>query len=146
MSNKFDFDEALKALQSGQPITGKDGVLAPLIKQLTEAALEGELESHLAQDVLPNRKNGKSRKTLKTSVGRIELETPRDRAGTFEPQVVRKHQTSVSDEIEAKILAMYGLGMSYSDIAGHVEDLYGIQVSKAAISAITDKIIEAVRA
>ena len=72
MTNKFDFNEALKAIQSGKSIEGKDGVLAPLIKQLTEAALEGELESHIADDVLPNRKNGRSSKTLKTSAGRIE--------------------------------------------------------------------------
>ena len=59
MSNDFDFDKALKALQSGKAITGKDGVLTPLIKRLTDAALEAELDSHLAQDVVPNRKNGK---------------------------------------------------------------------------------------
>lgn len=146
MTEKFDFDKALKALQSGQPITGKDGVLTPLIKQLTEAALAGELESHLANDVVPNRKNGKSRKKVKSTSGSFELETPRDRAGTFEPQLVKKYQTTVSDEIEAKILSMYGLGMSYQDIAGHVEDLYGIKVSKATLSAITDKIIDEVKA
>ena len=67
MTEKFDFNEALKAIQSGQGISGKDGVLAPLVKQLTEAALDAELESHIADDVLPNRKNGKSSKTLKTS-------------------------------------------------------------------------------
>ena len=96
MSNKFDFDEALKALQSGKAITGKDGVLTPLIKKLTEAALEGELDSHLAEDVAPNRKNGKTSKTVKSTAGPFELDTPRDRAGTFEPQLVKKHQTSVS--------------------------------------------------
>ena len=142
MSEKFNFDEALKALQSGQAITGKDGVLAPLIKQLTEAALEGELDSHIANDVVPNRRNGKSRKTVKSSSGSFELETPRDRAGTFEPTVVKKYQTSVSDEIENKMLSMYGLGMSYRDIANHVEELYGINVSTATISAVTDKIID----
>jgi len=146
MTDKFDFNEALKAIQSGQALEGKDGVLAPLIKQLTEAALEGELESHIADDVFPNRKNGKSNKTLKTSVGRIDLETPRDRAGTFEPQFIKKHQTSISDEIETKILSMYGRGMSYSDISEHVQEMYGISVSKAAISAVTDKIIESVKA
>ena len=146
MSKKFNFDKALKAVQSGQSISGKDGVLAPLLKQLTEAALEGELESHLAEDVLPNRKNGKSKKTLKTSLGRIDLDTPRDRAGTFEPQIVKKHQTRVSDEIESKMVSMYGRGMSYSDISGHVQEMYGISVSTAAISAITDKIIETVKA
>lgn len=145
MSEKFNFEEALKALQSGQAITGKDGVLAPLIKQLTEAALEGELDSHIANNVVPNRRNGKSKKTVKTSSGSFELETPRDRAGTFEPTVVKKYQTSVSDEIESKILSMYGLGMSYRDIASHVEELYGINVSTATISAVTDKIIDEVK-
>ena len=107
MTDKFDFNEALKAIQSGQAISGKGGVLAPLVKQLTEAALEAELDSHLADDVVPNRRNGKSRKTLKTSDGKIDLDTPRDRAGTFEPQIVKKHQSSVSDEIESKILSIY---------------------------------------
>jgi len=146
MIEKFNFDEALRAVQSGQAVTGKDGVLGPLVKQLTEAALEAELESHLADDVLPNRKNGKTNKTVKTSVGRIDLNTPRDRAGTFEPQIVKKHQSSVSDEIETKILSMYGRGLSYSDISEHVCEIYGISVSKAAISAITDKIIDTVKA
>lgn len=145
MSDEFDFDEALKALQSGKAITGKDGVLTPLIKKLTEAALEGELDSHLAEEVVPNRKNGKTSKTVKSTAGPFELDTPRDRAGTFEPQLVKKHQTSVSDEIEAKILSMYGLGMSYRDIATQVEGLYGIKVSTATLSAITDKIIGEVR-
>jgi len=146
MTEPFDFDKALKAIQSGQAISGKGGVLAPLLKQLTEAALEAELESHIADDVVPNRKNGRSRKTLKTSEGRIDLETPRDRAGTFEPQFIKKHQTSVSDEIETKILSMYGRGMSYSDISGHVQEIYGISISTAAISAVTDKIIDTVKA
>ena len=145
MSDDFDFDKALKALQSGKAITGKDGVLTPLIKKLTEAALDAELDSHLAQDVVPNRKNGKTRKTVKSTAGPFELETPRDRAGNFEPQLIKKHQTSVNDEIEAKILSMYGLGMSYRDIGTQVEDLYGITVSTATLSAITDKIIAEVR-
>jgi len=145
MSEKFNFEEALKALQSGQAITGKDGVLAPLIKQLTEAALEGELDSHIADDVVPNRRNGKSKKTVKSTSGTFELDTPRDRAGTFEPTIVKKYQTSVSDEIETKMLSMYGLGMSYRDIASHVEELYGIKVSTATISAVTDKIIDEVK-
>ena len=146
MAEKFDFEAALKAVQSGQSITGKDGVLGPLVKQLTEAALEGELESHLADEVAENRRNGKSRKTVKSSSGAFELETPRDRAGTFEPKLVKKHQRTVSDEIESKILSMYGLGMSYSDIVGHVEEMYGISVSSATISTITDKLIDEVKA
>ena len=73
MSKEFDYNKALEAIQSGQAITGKDGVLAPLIKQLTEAALTAELEAHLSEETEPNRKNGKSSKTLKTSAGNIRL-------------------------------------------------------------------------
>jgi len=146
MAEKFDFEAALKAVQSGQAITGKDGVLGPLVKQLAEAVLEGEIDSHLAEEVTENRRNGKSKKTVKSTSGTFELETPRDRAGTFEPQLVKKHQRTVSDEIESKILSMYGRGMSYADIAGHVEEIYGIGVSTATISTITDKIIAEVKA
>ncbi len=146
MSERFDFEEALKAVQSGQAITGKDGVLAPLVKQLTEAALEGELDSHLAEDVTGNRRNGKSKKTVKSTSGAFELETPRDRDGTFEPKLVQKHQRTVSDEIEVKILSMFGVGMSYSDIAAQVREMYGIDVSTATISTITDKLLDEVKA
>jgi len=145
MTEKFDFEKALLALKAGKPITGKDSVLSPLIKQLTEAALEAEIDTHLAQEVNANRKNGKSRKTMKSSSGSFELETPRDRSGSFEPQLVKKHQTHVSNEIEAKMISMFGRGMSYRDIAGHVKELYGISVSTATISAITDKIIAEVK-
>jgi len=145
MSKEFDYSKALKAIQSGQAITGKDGVLAPLIKQLTEAALTAELEAHLGEETEPNRKNGKSAKTVKTSAGNIRLDTPRDRSGTFEPQLVKKNESSISGEIERKILSMYGRGMSYIDIREHVEEMYGISVSHAAITAVTDKIIDEVK-
>ena len=145
MSKEFDYNKALEAIQSGQAITGKDGVLAPLIKQLTEAALTAELEAHLSEETEPNRKNGKSSKTLKTSAGNIRLETPRDRSGTFDPQFIKKNESSVSAEIESKILSMYGRGLSYSDIREHVEEMYGISVSHAAITAVTDKIIDEVK-
>jgi len=144
-NSDFDFQKALKAIQSGKPLTGKDGVLAPLIKNLTEAALEGELDSHLGQEIAANRKNGKSKKTIKTLNGSFELDTPRDRAGTFSPQLIKKHQTTISDEIEEKIIALYGLGMSYKDMSGHLEDIYGISISKGTLTAITDKIIHTVK-
>ena len=140
MKETFDLNEALEQIKRGAKIDGKDGVLAPLIKQLTEAALEAELESHLSKEI-KNRKNGKSSKTIKSSVGEFELEVPRDRNGTFEPQLVKKHQTHMSDQIEQKILALYALGNSYSQISEHIEDFYGIHFSKATISAVTDKVI-----
>ncbi|EBB2320545.1 IS256 family transposase [Salmonella enterica subsp. enterica serovar Oranienburg] len=141
MSQPFDFDKALKALQSGQALTGKDGILTPLIKQLTEAALAAELDSHLASDVEANRKNGSGKKTIKAPTGSFELATPRDRNGTFEPQLVKKHQTTLSDETERKIIRLFALGMSYQDISREIEELYAFSVSTATISAVTDKVI-----
>ena len=148
MNEKFDFNEAVKELLAGKKISGKDGVLAPLVKQLVEAALEAEVESHIADEVLQghaNRRNGYNKKQIKSSDGQFELSTPRDREGSFEPQIVKKHQTTISDEIEEKILSMYGLGMSYSDITKHIEDIYRISLYTATISSITDKIITKVK-
>ena len=82
----FDFNKALKAIQLGKPITGSDGVLAPLIKQLTEAALSAEIDSYLEQNPTGKRRNGYSKKTVKSAFGSFELETPRDRNGEFEPE------------------------------------------------------------
>jgi len=144
-NHSFDFSAALKAIQEGKPLLGKEGILTPLIKNLTEAALEGELDSHLGQEVTANRRNGKSQKTIKSLNGNFELRTPRDREGTFAPQLVKKHQTSLNDEIEQKIIAMYGVGLSYQDISVHLRDLYGLEVSTGTLSAITDKIIHTVK-
>lgn len=142
---EFDFQGALKAIQSGKPLMGKEGVLTPLIKNLTEAALEGELESHLGQEIVANRRNGKGQKTIKSINGSFELNTPRDRAGTFSPQLVKKNQTTLNDELEQKIIALYGLGMSYKDISAHLQDMYGLEVSTGTLSAVTDKIIQTVK-
>jgi len=141
----FDFQAALKAIQKGKPLLGKEGVLTPLIKNLTEAALEGELDSHLAQEIAANRRNGKGKKTVKSLNGSFELNTPRDRAGTFSPQLVKKHQTTLNDELEQKIIALYGLGMSYKDISAHLQEMYGLEVSTGTLAAVTDKIIHTVK-
>ncbi len=140
MSYEFDMNEALDRIKAGAQIEGKDGVLAPLIKQLTEAALEAELESHLSQEIR-NRKNGKSSKTIKSTAGSFELEVPRDRNGTFRPQIVKKHQRTLSDRIEQKILSLYALGNSYTQIAEHIQEIYGVEFSAATISQVTDKIV-----
>ena len=132
----FDIDTALKGLREGKGLTGKDGVLTPLIKQLTEAAMLAELESHLEQDETPNRKNGCTGKTVKSPVGAFELNTPRDRAGTFEPQLVKKHQTHLTEELERKIIALFSLGMSYQDIRSNIKDLYGISVSNGTLNTM----------
>jgi transposase-like protein len=141
----FDFEKALKEIQAGKPFTGKDGVLTSLIKNLAEAALEAELDSHLSEEVSRNRRNGKTSKTIKSLTGNFELETPRDREGSFSPQIVKKHQTTLSNEIEEKIIALYGLGMSYNDMAAHLKEIYGLEISNGTLSAVTDKIINTVK-
>ena len=143
----FDFEAALKQLQSGQALTGKDGILTPLIKQLTEAALEAEIEHYLEQEQpQPNRRNGYSKKTVKATSGNFELATPRDRNGGFEPQLVKKNQTRLSDEIDDKIISLFALGMSYRDIQSHIADMYGLEVSDGAITRITDRLLPELKA
>ena len=144
-NSDFDFQKALKAIQAGKPLLGKEGILTPLIKDLTEAALEGELDSHLGQEISANRRNGKSKKTIKSLNGNFELNTPRDRNNTFSPQLVKKHQTTINDELEQKIIALYGLGMSYKDISSHIKEMYGLEISTGTLSAVTDKIINTVK-
>jgi len=145
---EFDFDrfkqEAIGKLKSGQNLTGKDGVLTPLIKQILEAALEGEMESHLAEcaeENQPNRRNGKTKKTIKTATGAFELETPRDREGSFEPEIVKKRQTILNESLDNKILSLYALGMSYEAITDHLQEMYGLEISAGKISQITDKLL-----
>ena len=131
-------------MKNGDELGGKDGILAPMIKRLLEASLEGELDFHLKKEKglgLANRRNGKQGKGLKTQYGKIELESSRDRAGTFEPKIVGKRQTTLSEGLDNKIISMYGRGMSYDDIRAHLEELYGLEMSKGALSQITDKVL-----
>ena len=141
MSQSFDFDKALKDLKSGKDLTGKDGVLMPLMKQLTEALITAEIDHHLENSDEPNRKNGTSSKTIKTGAGSFELNAPRDRAGSFEPQLIKKHQTHLTPEIDRKLLSLFSHGMSYRDMKYHIHDMYGIEVSTGAITAITDQLL-----
>ena len=138
---RFDMEAALAGLREGKGLSGKDGILTPLIKQLTEAAMQAELDEHLAGEKQPNRKNGSTRKTMKSPAGEFELATPRDRAGTFEPQLVKKHQTHLTDDLERKVLALFALGNSYQDIRSHIAEIYDIALSNGTINAVTDKLL-----
>jgi len=136
--------EALEKIKQGQAITGKDGVLTPLIKKIIEASLSAELDVHLEakeENSSSNRRNGYTKKTLSTGSGSFELETPRDRDGSFEPNIVKKRQTILNESLDNKILALYGLGMSYNDIRAHMEEMYGVELSQGALSKITDKLV-----
>jgi putative transposase len=148
---KFDFDafvrQAGEQLRQGKPFTGKDGVFTPLLKRVLEASLEGELDDHLQDSRAPesNRRNGHTRKNLKSTLGAFEISTPRDRNATFEPQTVAKRQRTISEDIDKKILALYGLGMSYGDIQSHLKDMYGVELSDGTLTAITDRIIPEIK-
>lgn len=144
----FDFKqfqkEAIDRLKSGQSLTGKDGILTPLIKEILESALDGEMDAHLSEckdQGQVNRRNGKLKKTMKTGTGPFELETPRDREGSFEPEIVKKRQTVLNESLDNKVLSLYAIGMSYEAIAEHLAEMYGLEVSSAKISLITDKLL-----
>ncbi len=143
---KFDMESAIQALREGKDLSGKDGIFTPLIKQLTEAAMQAELEEHLATEESPNRKNGTTSKTMKSPAGEFELKTPRDRANTFEPQIIKKHQTHLTDELERKVIALFALGNSYQDIRSHIVDMYDISLSNGTINAVTDKLLPELQA
>lgn len=136
--------ELQAGLYAGKPLVGKEGLLAPMIKELVELSLQGEMESHLSESGLEsgaNRRNGLSNKMVKSAVGDFELSTPRDRNCSFEPELVKKRQTVLSDELDNKILSLYALGNSYDDISKHIAEIYGLEVSDAKISSITDKLV-----
>ena len=144
-SELTDFEkEAVSKLRNGDKLGGKDGILAPLIKRIIEASLEGELEAHLAEEKLrgqDNRSNGSGEKQLKTEYGTISLQTGRDRLGSFEPELVEKRQTVLGKGLDDKIISMYAKGMSYGDIQDHLEDLYGLELSKGKLTSITDQVL-----
>lgn len=148
---KFNYEElkrkTLEQLRSGKSLFGKDGAFAPLLKDILEAALAGEIEGHLDEEqrASGNRKNGKTSKRLKTADGTIDLDTPRDRAASFEPQIIKKRETILAESLENKIIGMYGHGMSLRDISTHIKDMYDTEISAATLSSITDKIIPLVK-
>lgn len=145
----FNFEDfkkdALRKLKDGKGLSGKDGILTPFIKALIEASLEGEMDSHLEDKEEPNRRNGKSTKTVRSEYGDFELNTPRDRNSSFEPQIVKKRQTILGESIDSKVISLYSLGMSYKDISEHLRDLYGLEVSDSVINSVTDRIIPEIK-
>ena len=137
-------------LDQYQPKSVKDmqDALKDIFGPMFEAMLQGEMNSHLGysnndrgEKETANRRNGYSKKTLKTTVGDVPIEVPRDREGTFEPAVVPKRKRDVSD-IQDKVLSMYAKGMSQRDIADTIEDIYGFEISHETISEITDSVLE----
>lgn len=147
----FNFEafkqDAINQLRKGKPLSGSDGVLMPLIKQFLEGALQAEMDTHLDEEERSsgNRRNGKTSKTIKASEGEFDLDTPRDRKGTFEPEIVKKREIFLGEDLENKIVSMYGIGMSLRDISKHLKEMYGTDVSATTLSNITDKIIPQIK-
>lgn len=140
-------EEAVKGLYGGKPLIGEGGILTEMIARIVQASLKGEVQAHLAkEEEAGNRRNGYTHKTLRTSVGPVEVATPRDRTGSFEPQLVGKRQRVLNDELDKKILGLYGLGLSYHDISTHIREIYQVDVSDATINAVTELVVEDLRA
>jgi putative transposase len=147
---KERLDELLAGYEKPEDLTGPEGLLKQLTGALVERALGTELTEHLGYEPgapegagTGNSRNGTSPKTLLTEQGEIPIEVPRDRAGTFEPKLVKKHQRRF-DGFDEKILSMYARGMTVREIQEHLSELYGTEVSPSLISAVTDAVVDEV--
>jgi putative transposase len=145
-------DQLLKNYSKPDDLTGPEGLLKKLTAALVERAMGAELTHHLGYEPgekppeeQGNRRNGAGSKTLRTEQGTITVEVPRDRDGTFEPQIVPKHQRHFNG-FDDKILSMYARGMSVRDIRAHIEEIYGVSVDADLISRVTDSVIDELKA
>jgi putative transposase len=143
--------KVLADYQRPEDLIGNTGLLAQLTQRLIERALDVEMTAHLGYErhgavahPSGNTRNGRSKKTLKGEFGEVPIEVPRDRQGTFEPQLVPKHQTRWSG-FDEKILSLYARGLSVRDIQAHLQEMYGTEVSPSLISSVTDAVMEEVK-
>jgi len=136
--------DQLLAGRDPRELFAKDGLLDDLKKALSERILNAELDEHLdGEDGDGNRRNGSSKKTVLTGTSKLTIAVPRDREGSFDPKLIAKYQRRFPD-FDAKIVSMYARGMSVREIRGHLEELYGIDVSPDLISAVTDAVLDEV--
>lgn len=150
--DKDVLDKLLANYQKPEDIVGENGLLKQLTKALVERAMEAELTTHLGYEKHDpvgygsgNSRNGKSKKRLKGDFGEVEIAVPRDRESSFEPQIVPKGETRFAG-FDDKILSMYARGMTTREIQGHLQEIYGVEVSPTLISNVTDSVLEEVRA
>ena len=146
MAIEKDLLDQLLAGRDPKDVFNKDGLVDELKKALSERILNTELEEHLDADGVEgksNHRNGYSKKSVLTGSSKMTLSVPRDRAGTFDPKLIAKYQRRFPD-FDDKIISMYARGMTVREIRGHLEELYGIEVSPDLISAITDAVLDEV--
>lgn len=143
-------EKALKQFKEGKSLFGKEGAFAPLLQEFLEEALEAEMAEHLNDPEKGresgNKRNGKGSKTIKSTSGEFTIQTPQDRNSSFEPEIVKKRQRILADNLEDKIIGLYGLGMSLRDISSHIREMYNTEISATVLSEITDRIIPKVKA
>jgi len=135
--------EVISRLYQGDPIVGDGGIFTDMLQALVNAALEGEMDHHLNESKLvnkDNRRNGHTHKTVKSRVGPIEVHTPRDRRGEHEPNLVKKWDRDLGTGLDDIILSLYARGQSVDDVRYQLRELYGVEVSSGAISAVTDRV------
>ena len=144
-------DNLLKNYKKPEDLIGENGLLKQLTKQLLERAMAAELTEHVGYDKHEaignnsgNSRNGKSAKTIKGTFGELALETPRDRNGTFEPQIIEKHQTRFTG-FDKNILSLYSRGLSTREIQQHLEEIYGVEVTASLISSVTDEVLDEIK-
>ena len=139
--------KALSQFKTGKPLFGKDGAFAPLLQSFLEKALEAEMEAHLGDQERSggNKRNGKGKKTVKSSSGEFTISTPQDRQSSFEPEIIKKRETILAENLEDKIIGLYSLGMSLRDISDHIKEMYDTNISHTVLSQITDKILPEVK-
>lgn len=140
-------DKALSQLRSGESLTGKDGAFGPLLKEFLEAALDGEMSSHLdaSERLNGNKRNGRGSKRVKTMAGEIEIVTPQDRHSSFSPEILKKRETILADNMSSKIISLYGMGLSLRDISSHIEEMYDVDISHNTLSEIIERIVSKVK-
>ena len=144
-------DDLLKGIKTQEDLAGPNGLLKQITKALVERMLAGELTHHLGYEKHDpagygsgNARNGRSRKTLKSEDGEMEIAVPRDRNGTFEPKVISKHQTRWKG-LDEKIIALYARGMTVRDIQAQLQEMYGVEISPGLISEVTDEVLDEVK-
>lgn len=140
-------DKALEQLRKGESLTGKGGAFAPLLKEFLEAALDSEMSTHLdaSERSQGNKRNGRGSKRVKTIDGEIDIDTPQDRLSSFTPEIIRKRETVLADNLAPKIIGLYGLGMSLRDISNHIEEMYDVEISHNTLSEIIERIVPKVK-
>jgi transposase-like protein len=135
--------EMLSRLYQGDPLLGEQGVFTNLLQTFVNAALEGEMDNYLQEskgDSIANRRNGHTSKSLRSTAGPLSIQTPRDRSGEHEPIIVKKRERELSTGLDEIILSLYARGQSVEDVRFQLHQIYGIEVSTGAISAVTDRV------